>query len=88
MSFNAFRKDIKTMPLNETCRRSAKQRSGLEPQAETLCPGPPWSDIRGLGNWLRHQDDRVDLETIWHTATEDLPPFKAAIAIALQQLDR
>jgi uncharacterized protein with HEPN domain len=23
----------------------------LGPHAETLCPGLPWRDIRGIGNW-------------------------------------
>jgi len=42
--------------------------------AETLCPGVPWRDIRGIGNWLRHQYDRVNVETVWNTVKDDLPP--------------
>ena len=89
MSFYAFREDIKTIDaVARNLQKISEAAIRLGSQAETLCPGPPWGDIRGLGNWLRHQYDRVDLETIWHTATEDLPPLKAAVAIALQQLDR
>jgi uncharacterized protein with HEPN domain len=29
-----------------------------------LCPGLPWRDIRGIGNWLRHQYDQVDVDSI------------------------
>lgn len=56
----------------------------LGDQGPALCPGLPWHDLRGLGNWLRHQYDRVDLQTVWHTATQDLPPLKDAVAAALQ----
>ena len=36
----------------------------LGDQAEVLCPGLPWRDIRGIGNWLRHQYDQVDVDSI------------------------
>ena len=55
----------------------------LGEQAERLCPGLRWRDIRGIGNWLRHQYDRVDIETIWNTLTRDLPPLKEAVHCAL-----
>ena len=42
--------------------------------------------IRGIGNWLRHQYDRVDLDTVWHTATVEIVPLKASVKAALQQL--
>jgi uncharacterized protein with HEPN domain len=57
----------------------------LSDQAEILCPGVPWRNIRGIGNFLRHEYDRVDLDTVWHTATDNLPPLKAAVMAALQK---
>lgn len=32
--------------------------------AERLCPGLPWRNIRGIGNCLRHRYERVDVETV------------------------
>jgi len=55
----------------------------LGEDAMVFCPGLPWGKIRGTGNWLRHQYDRVDIEIIWRTVMEELPPFKAAIGRAL-----
>ena len=52
--------------------------------AEILSPGVPWRDIRGIGNWLRHQYDRVKPEIVWITITDDLPSLKAAVEIALK----
>lgn len=58
----------------------------LKENGERLCPDLPWRDIRGIGNWLRHQYDRVDVETLWHTVQTDLPPLKDAVQRALRQL--
>jgi len=55
----------------------------LGDQADVLCPGIAWRDIRGMGNWLRHQYDRVDLETVWNTISVDLPNLKEAVSKAL-----
>jgi uncharacterized protein with HEPN domain len=43
----------------------------------------PWENIRGIGNWLRHQYDHVDVETVWRTVTDDLPALKAGVQRAL-----
>ena len=55
----------------------------LGEDAERYCPGQPWRDIRGIGNWLRHGYERVDVETIWATVRGDLPSLKAAVLQAL-----
>ena len=46
-------------------------------------PGIPWRDIRGFGNWLRHQYDGVDVEMVWNTIQQDFPLLKAAAGKAL-----
>lgn len=55
----------------------------LKDNADVLCPGIPWRDIRGSGNWLRHQYDSLDVETIWNTVQDGLPPLKEAVERAL-----
>ena len=52
--------------------------------AESRCPGVEWRDIRGIGNWLRHQYDRIELPVIWKTVEADLPNLKTAIRNALE----
>ena len=47
--------------------------------AAILCPDVPWHNVRGMGNWLRHQYDSVDLEIVWLTVTDKLPTLKAAV---------
>jgi uncharacterized protein with HEPN domain len=58
----------------------------LGDEAETLCPGLKWRDIRGIGNWLRHQYDHVDVDSIWRTVIDDLPPLESAVMRTLQNL--
>lgn len=60
MDFEDFRADPKTvaaverMPL--TISGAAKR---MGPDVEMLCPGQKWHQIRGMGNWLRHQGRRL-----------------------------
>jgi len=52
----AFREDPKTVAAVERkllLISEAAQRLGED--AESLCPGLPWRNVRGIGNWLRHR---------------------------------
>jgi uncharacterized protein with HEPN domain len=49
-------------------------------------PNQPWSDIRGMGNRLRHAYDRLDLDIVWNTAGDLLPLLAADARHALVQL--
>lgn len=41
-----------------------------------ISPQTPVDAVRGLGNMLRHDYDRVDLVTIWRTIRESLPELR------------
>ena len=87
MDLETFRADAKTVAAVERKLLVISEAAiRLGDQAEILCPGLPWRDIRGIGNWLRHQYDRVDVNSIWRTLTNDLPPLESAVLRAL--LDR
>jgi uncharacterized protein with HEPN domain len=84
MDFDAFRDDPKTIAAVERKLQVISEAAvRLGAHAEALCPALPWHDIRGIGNWLRHQYDRVDIETLWNTVTDDLTALKAAVSRAL-----
>ena len=87
MKFTDFREDPRTIAAVERkllVISEAAIRLGQE--AELRCPGPPWADIRGIGNWLRHQYDAVELPVVWKTVRDDLPPLKTAVLRTLAQL--
>ena len=89
MDFEAFRADLKTVAAVERKLQLISEAAvRLGDDAEVVCPGQPWHNIRGLGNWLRHQYDRVDLDTVWTTVTGDLPSLKAAVTRALARPPR
>ena len=80
MDFEAFRDDPKTVAAVERKLQIISEAAiRLGSVAEDRCPGLPWRDIRGMGNWLRHQYERIDLSVIWKTVQSDLPPLKAAV---------
>lgn len=84
MDAAAFRADAKTVAAVERKLQVISEAAiRLGDQAEVLCPGLPWRDIRGIGNWLRHQYDRVDVEAIWRTVIDELPPLQSAVTRAL-----
>jgi uncharacterized protein with HEPN domain len=84
MTLVAYKADNKTQAAVERKLLIISEAAiRLKDTGEILCPGVPWRDIRGAGNWLRHQYDTVDLETIWNTVQDDLPLLKAAVKKAL-----
>ncbi|CAA7620747.1 DUF86 domain-containing protein [Magnetospirillum sp. UT-4] len=58
----------------------------LGPEIDLLCPGPPWAEIRGMGNRMRHEYDGVSVVVLWGVVQEDLPPLRAACLAALEKL--
>jgi uncharacterized protein with HEPN domain len=84
MDFEAFREDPKTVAAVERKLQIISEAAiRLGTEAENRIPGPPWPNIRGIGNWLRHRYERVELAIVWKTLQEDLPPLKAAAPRAL-----
>jgi uncharacterized protein with HEPN domain len=50
---------------------------------EEQIPGVPWREIRGIGNWLRHQYDGIELPVIFKTVRDDLPRLKTEVLRAI-----
>jgi uncharacterized protein with HEPN domain len=88
-SYDEFAQDRKCQDAVERCvSRISEAASKLEGSIENIIPGQPWSQIRAVGNVLRHEYDRVNPIFIWRIASEDLPPLKTAIQSALDRLRR
>ena len=81
---NEWARDATERCIERACEATVR----LGDQAGELMPGQPWSDIRGMGNRLRHAYDRVDVDILWRTATNRLPELGAAAQRALAQLER
>jgi uncharacterized protein with HEPN domain len=87
MSLKSYEKDEKTQAAVERKMLVISEAAiRLKDHAETLCPEVPWRDIRGIGNWLRHQYDNVTVEIVWNTIQDDLPQLRTAVASALENV--
>ena len=88
LTLEAFERDLKAIPAVERKLQIVREAAiRLGGDAELLCPGLPWRNIGGIGNWLRHEDHRVDTIPLWNTVTDVLPPLKAAVGKALNAPD-
>ena len=84
MDFEAFREDPKTVAAVERKLLVISEAAiRLGGEAEARCPGLAWQDIRGIGNWLRHQYESIELPVVWKTVRDDLPPLEATVLRAL-----
>jgi len=50
-------------------------------------PNIPWSDIIAMRNHLIHEYIRVDMEVVWNTIKNDLPPLIAELEQVMQRID-
>ena len=60
----------------------------LQDQAAILCPSVDWRDIRGLGNFIRHEYEKVSDERIWDKIHNRLPEIEVAVSEALLKLQQ
>lgn len=51
----------------------------LAGDAEILCPGIPWHEVRAIGNVLRHGYHAIHDELIWKTIHSDLATLKTEV---------
>ncbi len=67
--------------------RISEAAKKLEGTADELVPGQPWSDIRSLGNAIRHEYDAIDTEVIWNIVEHELVPLADAVETAIERLE-
>lgn len=85
MDFAAFAADGKTVDAVERCLQRITEaviHIGADTM-RTIAPDLPVEGVRGLGNILRHEYDRIDLPTIYATVTDRLPGLREACEQAL-----
>lgn len=57
--------------------------SKVSAEAQAAHPDIPWAAIVGMRHRLVHAYARVNLDIVWKTVLQDLPPLKTAIEAAL-----
>jgi uncharacterized protein with HEPN domain len=88
-SYDSFVEDRKTQDAVERClARISEAASKLESSVEALIPDQPWSEIRAIGNIIRHEYDTIDPRIIWNIINRELDTLKNSIDAALETLRR
>ena len=49
--------------------------SQVSPESRAACPNLPWPEIIGMRNRLIHAYFDIDLDRVWETVSDDLPPL-------------
>ncbi|MFM9941404.1 MAG: DUF86 domain-containing protein [Hyphomicrobiaceae bacterium] len=89
LDFAGFSQEEMRVDAVERClSRISEAATKLGSMAEDLAPRQPWRDIRGLGNWLRHDYPEINHEIIWKTAVNDLPALRTDCEAAIAEIDR
>ena len=42
-------------------------------------PDVPWSEMRGMRNWVIHRYDDVDMDVVWETVEQNIPRLIAQL---------
>ncbi len=87
MTWDSFRSDTKTIfaviraleVIGEAARHIPKS-------VRTRYTEVPWEEIIGMRNIVIHEYFGIDLEVIWKTLQQDLPPLRAALSKILVDL--
>lgn len=88
LDFEAYQRSFVSRKAVERCVEIVSEASRYLPAELTNShPDIPWHDIRGIGNRLRHEYQRVDDRIIWLVATKSLPELAPVIRNLIAQMD-
>jgi uncharacterized protein with HEPN domain len=86
-TFDRFAADPKCQDAVERwLLRISEAARKLEGIVDAIVPDQPWSDIRSVGNVLRHEYDVVDSTVIWQIVEKGLVPLSRAVEEAIAAL--
>jgi len=77
--FHRFAVDEKCQDAVQHCLlRISEAARLLGSRAEQVAPELPWPQVRGIGNRLRHEYQKVDIAIIWNLIVKDLAVLRQA----------
>ena len=89
LSFEEFRRDRKTINAVVRSIEVLGEASKRIPIALRAKHGEvPWRKMAGMRDKLIHEYSGVDVEILWKTAKDDIPPLKQLIQNVLKGLEK
>jgi uncharacterized protein with HEPN domain len=64
-------------------RHMLEAASRVSEETREAHPDLPWQDMTGMRNRIIHAYFDVDLDRVWDTVTDDLPPLTARLRVIL-----
>lgn len=85
-SLEAFAADTRQRWIVERGLEIVSEASRRLPEAlKRRHPAIPWRKVAGIGNILRHDDERVAADLLWHLVLTDLPALEAVCRLELER---
>lgn len=89
MGFEEFKKDRKTVNAVVRSVEVIGEASKRIPRSlKAKFKGVPWREMAGMRDKLIHEYFGVDVEILWKTAKDDIPPLKQVIQDMLKSLEK
>jgi uncharacterized protein with HEPN domain len=87
MNEASFRKDRKTIrSVERSIEMVIEAATKLDDDVKARLGAHPWHLLKGMGNKLRHEYDKVSLEIIWDTAANKIPLLAADCRRVLDEM--
>ncbi len=87
LNFEAFTKDKKTSnAVIRSIEVIGEASKKIPPSIKNKHPPIPWKKMSGMRDKMVHEYFGVDLEIVWKTVREDIPPLKPLIQEVLDSL--
>lgn len=65
----------------------AEAAKHIPPDLKARRPEVPWRKIHGLGNFLRHEYQKIDSDVLWSVIEDHLLPLRQAVEALLRMVD-
>jgi uncharacterized protein with HEPN domain len=89
LEFEVFSRDTeKTFAVVRALEVVGEAARHIPADARNAYPDVPWSKVVGMRDIVIHGYFGVDLEVIWKTVREDLPPLREAAGRMLEEIER
>jgi len=87
MNFEEFKKDRKTIYAVVRGIEVIGEATKNIPRALKEKHKVPWKKMAGMRDRLIHEYFGIDIEILWKTAKEDIPPLKQSVQNILESLE-
>jgi uncharacterized protein with HEPN domain len=89
MGFEEFKRDRKTINAVVRSIEVIGEASKKIPRSlKAKYRGVPWREMAGIRDKLIHEYFGVDVEILWKTAKDDIPPLKQVIQNMMKSLEK